>query len=244
MGELFRKKNIMVVIITIFILTSVIPSVGSVKLEKNSGRESSLPNYQILNRDPDVYPVFNGTMGENGWYISPVNVTFVYDPQTVKTIYYSYNGTDEEYTGPFVIYLQGVANFYYNWTDYGGNASKPTGPIQFGIDYTPPEITFLTPENNTLYLFNQRLFHIHGISRIIGEMTINVAASDEYAGLINVSCTLMNVHNTITHVFDSAPFLWKLTGIHIGTYTLSTTAYNFAGLHTITTLQMRMLQFF
>ena len=36
------------------------------------------------------YPVFNETMGWNGWYISPVEVSFVYNPEIVAEIWYNY----------------------------------------------------------------------------------------------------------------------------------------------------------
>jgi hypothetical protein len=240
----FGKKGFTIVITIFFISMNVISCIGVAHTEKQTGTESAdLEGQIIMSHDQDVYPLFNGTIGENGWFISPVNVTFVYDPQIVKTIYYRYNASTEEYTGPFIISMQGRISFWYSWIDYGGNIHGECGPFDIGIDYTPPEITFWIPKNNTLYLFDQKLFQIQGISIIIGGLTVDVAASDEYAGLTNVSCTLTNAQNTITHVFDSIPFLWKLKGIHIGTYTLSATSYNWAGLHASTTLQMRMLQF-
>lgn len=93
--------------------------------------------------DETCYPVFNGT--GHGWYTSPVNVTFLYDPGIVAKIYYNHGDEWEQYSGPFVIYKQGNIDFRWEWEDYYGNTNG-TFVVLLKIDYTPPVIN-LTLKN-------------------------------------------------------------------------------------------------
>ena len=34
------------------------------------------------------YPIINGTLGKNDWYISPVDICFSYNPEMIKEIYF------------------------------------------------------------------------------------------------------------------------------------------------------------
>ena len=65
------------------------------------------------------YPVFNGTSGCNGWYISPVEVSFAYNPEQVAEIWYNYQGW-QNYIEPFVINEEGVITVDFYWIDYEG----------------------------------------------------------------------------------------------------------------------------
>ncbi len=91
--------------------------------------------YDFVLSPSEVYPIFNGTVGDNGWFISPVNVSFVYDPEIVVKICCSFVGN---YTGPFTIYEQGVFSFCYKWLDIWGNWSFGEAIVK--IDYTSPTI--------------------------------------------------------------------------------------------------------
>jgi hypothetical protein len=82
----------------------------------------------------------NGTMGENGWYISPITLTCTYDHDVWAHIYYDIGNGTTEYTGPFNITNQGLVNFMYIAVDYEGNSSPPGIFPTFKIDYTPPYI--------------------------------------------------------------------------------------------------------
>ena len=82
------------------------------------------------------YPVFNGIIGCNGWYVSPVEVSFMYNPEEVWKIYCSYVG---QYTEPFTINDQGAIVFEWYWIDYGGNTSDVFS-TRLKIDYTIPDL--------------------------------------------------------------------------------------------------------
>lgn len=83
-----------------------------------------------------LYPIFNGTLGWNNWYISPVEVSFVYDPLEVAEIWYNYKGW-HNYTEPFLIDEEGVITVEFYWIDYEG-VQSPVQSFILKIDQTPP----------------------------------------------------------------------------------------------------------
>ena len=85
----------------------------------------------------DVYPVFEGSQC-NGWWNSPVTVSFVFDPEEVAEIHYSYNGNPWQiYTEPFVICEEGEITLKYYWIDHEGHQSSYYY-YEIPIDQTPP----------------------------------------------------------------------------------------------------------
>ena len=89
------------------------------------------------------YPVFNGTMGWNGWWVSPVTVSFAFDPEEVAEIWYDYKGW-HLYTEPFVVDGQGDVWFEFYWVNYEGEQSS-TAICFVEIDQIPPD-TYLEYE--------------------------------------------------------------------------------------------------
>jgi len=84
------------------------------------------------------YPVFNGTIGCNGWHISPVEVSFVKDPEEVAEIWYNYKGW-HNYTESFIVDEEGEITVEYYWIDNQGEQS-PNQNFIVNIDQTPPII--------------------------------------------------------------------------------------------------------
>jgi hypothetical protein len=82
------------------------------------------------------YPVLNGTMGWNGWWISPVTVSFVFDPEEVAEIWYNYKGW-HLYTKPFIVDENGTININFYWINHEGEKSPQTS-IMLDIDQIPP----------------------------------------------------------------------------------------------------------
>lgn len=66
MNRICVKKTLAVIVILLFIGVSVIPSIESTKPEEYTEGENPLFN------DPPCYPVFNGTHGDNGIFITSV----------------------------------------------------------------------------------------------------------------------------------------------------------------------------
>ncbi len=86
------------------------------------------------------YPVINGTLGWNGWYISSVEISFVYDPEEVAEIWYYYKGW-HNYTEPFIIDDEGGISVEFYCINHEGDLS-PIGFFDLKIDKTSP-ITLL-----------------------------------------------------------------------------------------------------
>ncbi len=60
--------------------------------------------HSIDGKDSDeCYPLFKGTPGKNGWFVSPLIVSFIYDPENVTEIQYLLYGMWEPYDGSFNI---------------------------------------------------------------------------------------------------------------------------------------------
>jgi len=91
--------------------------------------------YDFMLYPLDVYPVFNGSQC-NGWWNSPVTISFVYDPDIVSEIWYNYHGW-HLYTEPFVVNDEGPVIIKYYWIDFEGIQSAIC-TFEIVIDFTPP----------------------------------------------------------------------------------------------------------
>jgi hypothetical protein len=83
------------------------------------------------------YPVINGTIGWNGWWISPVTISFIFDPEEVAEIWYNYKGW-HLYTEPFVVDENGTVNIDCYYVNHEGEQS-PHASIILHIDQIPPQ---------------------------------------------------------------------------------------------------------
>jgi len=100
----------------------------------------------------------SGTLGNNGWYVSDVQVALSAADEEggsgVAKTEYSFNGSDwTTYTDPFPVSAEGTTTVYYRSTDNAGNV-EPTKTEAIKIDKTPPQVTINVPAN-TEYLLNQ-----------------------------------------------------------------------------------------
>ena len=92
---------------------------------------------------------FNGTMGKNNWYVSPVEIIIVFENDSyVAHFYYQIdNGNLTECTPPgddLWVNKDGVHCFIGYFTDGQGNIEQAIGPFRFCIDQTPPTIVNFT----------------------------------------------------------------------------------------------------
>jgi hypothetical protein len=183
-------KYVVVGIIALFL--SIIPTTGSMLIEK----EHPLMTKGCLDEIS-----ISGTMGENGWYVSDVTVTFTaFGNDTL----YRVDGSDWEiYTGPFGVTTDGfhvvecthdMEHIYYAF---------------FKIDKTPPEI----------YLLKQRV-GIH-------TMTFIANVYDATSGIWRVEFYLDGELQVTDYDF---PFEWTWdgSGEHIVTATVFDFAGNSA----------------
>ena len=120
---------------------------------------------------PEIGILINGTLGLNGWYISPVKVSFtVYDSTSgVNSIYYSINGSAWTlYTGAVTLANDSVYHIDYYAVDNAGNS----GSIEHAlvkIDRTSPSLSLVSPRNNDI---------------LTGTANLQVTASDANLGSV------------------------------------------------------------
>lgn len=229
---------------------SFIPPTGSIITNKHALTENSPLDFskKFIGEIPSYGWIFNGTEGKNGWFISPVTVTFVFPPQ-IKEAYYRFNTSEWIlYTEPFVIYEQGIIWFDFKLIDVDGHVYIPPTPLEIRIDYTKPVIYKISPEKGRFYFFGIKLFKTgSNTSIIIGKFTVEAVAGDIHSGIHNVTFSLAKEGETPETYVDwdtlHEPYKWELTGRHIGEYTLTVTAYNLAGLSTNITLDITIIQF-
>ena len=83
-----------------------------------------------------IIPVLEGTQC-NGWWISPITISFIYEPEEVAEIWYYYNGW-HQYTEPFVVDEEYSIEILVYWIDFEGNQS-PHATLMLEIDRVPPQ---------------------------------------------------------------------------------------------------------
>lgn len=81
--------------------------------------ENTTHDFILTNLNQTCYPVFNGTLGTNGWYISCVNVSFVINGD-IDELYYRMDYEEWDlYTVPFAICENGEHTFYWHYFSNG-----------------------------------------------------------------------------------------------------------------------------
>lgn len=130
---------------------------------------------------PSGYSIINGTMGNNDWYISNVNIVLqgVDSGSGVKEIHYIVNGGAEHVvsgsSAGLVISTEGISSITYWVVDNAGNvgASKTDSGK---IDKTAPNVMIISPSASD-----------YAISENI---TIDFQVSDSGSGLLSSSASL------------------------------------------------------
>lgn len=119
---------------------------GKNDLPVYGGMDLSFDKAVIIDIAPPTTTIaLSGTLGNNDWYTSDVQVTLTATDNEggsgVKNTEYSFDGTDWNlYTSPFTIKNEGANTVYYRSTDNAGNV-EPVKTQQVKIDKTPPTIT-------------------------------------------------------------------------------------------------------
>jgi len=102
--------------------------------------ENTTYDFVLTPIDLACYPVLDGIMGENGWYVSCVNISFVIS-EPLDALYYKIDGGSWQiYTAPVIITICDDGGHTFMWYYiYQGNESAQMN-IVFKIDKTPPEV--------------------------------------------------------------------------------------------------------
>jgi len=144
---------------------------------------------------PTTTAVLAGTPGDNGWWVSDVQVTLnaldgpILDPLNcgsgVASTEYSFDGlTWLAYSGPFTLVTEGITTLYYRSTDNEGNVEATKSQV-IKIDKTPPVITGAptTPPNSYGWWNTDVVVHFEATDAISGIafLTPDVTVSSEGA---------------------------------------------------------------
>jgi len=141
----FIKRSFVIFIILLFIFSIFIPYFISAKT--------------VDDTTPPITTIsFDGTLGNNNWYVSKVNVTLyaVDDSSGVKETFYKINdGEWLLYTEIFNVSNEGINNVYYYSVDYAGN-KEDTRYIELAIDQINPvvDLIYEFKDNHIYHLIN------------------------------------------------------------------------------------------
>ena len=126
------KKLLVVGVIVLFLGVAIAPSTGNIV----SFDDDTTPPVTTVTLDPPEPD------GDNGWYVSDVEVTLYAtdDLSGVNTTYYRINnGTWEMYTEPFILESDGYYMIEYYSVDNAGNEEEVKS-AEIKMDQTPPTV--------------------------------------------------------------------------------------------------------
>lgn len=165
--------------------------------------ENTTYDFILTSLNQSCYPVFNGTMGIGGWYISCVNVSFVINGD-IDTIFYRVDaGAWHQYVEPFQICADGMHIIYWYYT-YHGNTSEIL-QTTLKIDRTNPELTLLSERIsvNKIRIIADATDETTGINRVeffVDDVLSYVDYTVPYEGLI----VGIGIHHVKAVAFDNA----------------------------------------
>ena len=170
-----------------------------------SATEGNSTSNTMGSRDDPTFLMF-GTLGDNQWYISDVEIFFDYDPERVLEIQYYLNGKWNEYNDVgIMVSEEGVYSIQWFWIDIDGKTNY--GPrIEFKIDKSPANIK-LTKKIEAK------------------QIVFNAACSDDMSGVEKVEFYL---DDELVETDNDGPYSY--TWIGAGRHEVYAIGYNLAGL--------------
>ncbi|RLE39873.1 hypothetical protein DRZ77_03430 [Candidatus Woesearchaeota archaeon] len=224
-----------------FDITFMLPAVLQIRWEFISNETGSDIGWEIddINitakpdcQEPTTTCIFNPPIpdGNNGWYVSPVEVTLVAkDDKKVAETYYSIDGGNWTlYTSPFSVSADGLHTITYYSIDHVGNA-EDIKSCTFKIDKTAPIGSIDMPKAGYIYLLGRELMpriFIKDKALIIGGLKATATATDDTSGMYYVTFTTSKgtIEDAIKPYEFNLPFYFPF-----GSDTLSVTITDFAG---------------
>jgi hypothetical protein len=166
--------------------------------------ENTTYNFTLIPLNLTCYPLFNGTMGTNGWYISCVNVSFVIGAEIDAVFYKLDGGVYYQYTGQFQISANGRHTLSW-YSVYQGNPSTEL-LTTLSIDRDNPDLSV-------------------SIQKIgIKKLCITINAFDETSGINRVELYL---DDKLFFIIDLLPYEGVITSF--GRHNLTVVAIDNAG---------------
>lgn len=187
---------LIVTFISLFLLTNIMPMTNSLRVSEIKTVETKSSS--------DLIHV-SGTMGQNDWYVSNVQIT-IHPPQGAGPVFYSFdNMTWQDYMGlPILIDSDGGYTIYCFYM-MDGNQSEVYS-VTFKIDQTPPYVNITFHEKGCKILVSVNAFdNMSGVVLIefysdyslIGSVT-----AEPYEFLLHIG--LFGEHTVEVIVYDGA----------------------------------------
>jgi len=171
---------------------------------------------------------FNGTEGDNGWYISNVTVTLLPSDATsgVDTTYYSIDGGNwTEYNASFIISNDGATSIEFYSIDKAEN-KEATKEITVKVEKALPSISIGKPKEGYLYFFGRELFPtVRDKTIIMGRITVEADVTVAASGIDEVQ---FYVDGVIKYNTSQSPYTWNW-GMAFGRHTLKAKVIDVAG---------------
>ena len=148
---------------------------------------------KIDNTPPETNYSLNGTLGEEGWYVSKVNITFNASDSlsgVAITKYKIDDGDWKNYSNGVIIGSNGTHTIYFYSIDNAGNVEAEKN-FTIKVDRKPPSVSLTAPKDGYLYIFGREILPTaFGKTKIIGKFTAIASASDTLSGVRHVNFKL------------------------------------------------------
>ncbi len=180
--------------------------VTAVDSSGNEGKDISNGVFTVDNTPPETTCEAYGERGKNNWYVNKTTVILsAYDSTSDVFLYYKLADQWREYTKPLTLNKDGKHEFSYYGEDAAGNRDERKNVV-IKVDCTPPNISFMIPEEEYLYFFGKKIFPLPKNTILIGKMMIKIYATDETSGISQVT-----FFRDEEHVLDDGdePYEWE-----------------------------------
>ena len=170
----------------------------------------------------------DGTMGEDGWYISGVMIVMeaVDNESSVKEMKYRINGDLwRDYVMPIKISRDGF--YFVEFLARDGRGNENYRNMSIKIDSTPPSINFTNFEPGYIYFRGLKMItpRIPRDTMVIGNYVVKAEASDALSGIKKVEFYL---GKSMAYEDEQKPFEWSIEKA-FGVYNVTAVAFDHAG---------------
>ena len=188
-----------------------------------------------LDFDPPVTScTLTGTMGQNDWYKSPVQITLTASDEGsgVKYTYYKLDGGSQTtYTSPITVSGNGLHSIEY-WSVDNVENTETHSSDSFKIDTQSPTVNITKPDIG-IYWRNIKIWPLIEFSLlewstpfIIRDITIVASANDATSGIDRVE---FYIDSELKSTDTTAPYEWNWDETVFFTHSIEVKAYDAAG---------------
>ena len=195
----------------------------------NKGSDRSDSPFTIDNTPPQTNHYLEGEIGNNDWYISPVQITLQANDNLSgiqSTQYRINNGSMNQYTNPFTIEPSGEYMVQYYSIDNAGN-EESLHTVTFRINREKPSITMDSPELGSLYVRGRKIVSLPiNMTVILGNIDVEITATDDTSSVTRVE---FYVDDELAYTTSEYPYEWLWAENTYFFHVLKATAYNESG---------------